>query len=181
MDVRAALVSISGRQLHGLRLDRSQFSHPDRHCLCPWLWLQYQNDRDHRPGRRELQIQFGQGTLLSSLPQLESTRPRAQLGVFLLERDGIFGETVARRSFCFHESRYVAEFAIGTKRTSAITLHMSAFNPKRTSAAACDPQQLYFAPVMNLKSTRAPAVSSAAPQSRASSAGQAPRVAWSAR
>ena len=71
-----------------------------------WLWLQYQSDRDHRPGRRELQIQLGQGTLLSSLPQLEPTRPRAQLGVFLLKRDGIFGVTVARRSFCFHENSY---------------------------------------------------------------------------
>ena len=147
-----------------------------------WLWLQYQNDRDHCPGRRELQIQFGQGTLLSSLPQLEPTRPRAQLGVFLLKRDGIFGVTVARRSFCFHENSYVAGCPLlaqsGHRR---VALHMSAFDPKRTSAAACDPQQLYFAPVMNLKSTRAPAVSSAAPQSRASSAGQAPRVAWSAR
>jgi hypothetical protein len=55
------------------------------------LCLQYQSDRDHYPGRRELQIQFGQGTLLSSLPELEPTRPRAQLGVFLLKRDGIFG------------------------------------------------------------------------------------------
>jgi hypothetical protein len=101
MDVRAALVSISGRQLHGLRLDRSQFSHPGRLGLSIWLWLQYQNDRNHCPGRRELQIQFGQGTLLSSLPQLEPKRPRAQLGVFLLKRDGIFGVTVARRSLFF--------------------------------------------------------------------------------
>jgi hypothetical protein len=53
------------------------------------LFLQYQSDRDHYPGRRELQIQFGQGTLLSSLPELEPTRPRAQLGVFLLKRAGI--------------------------------------------------------------------------------------------
>ena len=90
MDVRAALVGISGRQRHGLRLDQSQYSRRE-HCLCRRLWLQYQSDRDHCPGRRELQIRLGQGTLRSSLPQPEPTRPRAKLGVFLLKRDGNFG------------------------------------------------------------------------------------------
>ena len=154
MDVRAALVGISGRQLHGLRLDQSQFSHPGRHYLSIWLWLQYQNDRDHCPGRRELQIQLGQGALLSSLSQREPTGPRAELGVFLLKRDGIFGETVARRSFCFHENSYVAGCPLlalsghaelhctcpllGVKRTCRFALQMSAYDPKRTCHRATE-------------------------------------------
>ena len=56
-------------------------------------------------------------------------------------------------------------------------LHMSANDPKRTSAAACDP----FCCCNELKSTTAPAASSAARQSRASPAEQALRVVWSAR
>ena len=50
--------------------------------LSIWLWLQYQSDRDHCPGRRELQIQFGQGTLLSSLPELERQDPELSSGSF---------------------------------------------------------------------------------------------------
>ncbi len=54
----------------------------ERRCLCRWLCLQYQSDRDHYPGRRELQIQFGQGTLLSFLPQLERKDPEPARGLF---------------------------------------------------------------------------------------------------
>ena len=54
MDVRAALVGLSGRELDGLRYEQSDRIRP---CLSGWrLRLQRQSDRDHCPGRRELQV-----------------------------------------------------------------------------------------------------------------------------
>jgi|SRR6476469_3908939 len=54
MDVRAALVGVSGRQLHGLR--RQQWDRIWTRRLCGWLYLQHQKDPEHRPRRRELQV-----------------------------------------------------------------------------------------------------------------------------
>ncbi len=47
--------------------------------------------------------------LTRALPQLEPPRPRALLGVFLLKRDAVFGESGREGAFCFHENRFVAD------------------------------------------------------------------------
>ena len=49
-----------------------------------WLWLQYQSDRDHCPGRRELQIQLGEGAVLSSPPSTRTDKtPSSARGLFI--------------------------------------------------------------------------------------------------
>src|SRR6186713_435182 len=82
MDVRTELVGISGRQLHGLRLERSQYKHRGRHCLCLRLFLQYQSDRDYSPGRRELQIQLGKSAVLTLTRRTRTEDPELGSGSF---------------------------------------------------------------------------------------------------
>src|SRR5262245_404335 len=89
MDVRAGLVGVSGRQLHGLRHQRSYSIRPRCYC-CLWGWwlcLRHPRESGHCPGRRELQIRLGQGAVLTStLPKLEPKTPSLinQFGVFEL-------------------------------------------------------------------------------------------------
>ena len=110
MDVCAAVVGISGRKLHGLRLQKCVTG--SRYNWLRRLHSQRQSDRGHCPGRLELQVQLGKSAVLTrSLPQRESKRPRAHLGVFLLKRDEVFGETAPG---FLHENRCRRVSAIGT-------------------------------------------------------------------